>query len=101
GPCLEALGRAVRGDRVTFANPVRQFFGLRCVAYCADDIIKGIRFRLGSIGTRSGAVHSAMSPVESVQYIESVCESYRRSLGVQRFCGRIAEVGPGDSSGVG
>jgi SAM-dependent methyltransferase len=79
---------------------VRQFFGLRCAAYCADDIIKGIRFRLGNIGTRSGTAHATMTPAESVQYIESVCESYRRSFGVLQFRGRIAEVGPGDSSGV-
>jgi SAM-dependent methyltransferase len=86
---------------VRLLNPVRQFFGLRCAAYWADDRIKGLRFRLGDIATRSGTIHSTMNPDESVQYIEGVCEAYRRALGVSQFRGRIAEVGPGDSSGVG
>jgi SAM-dependent methyltransferase len=86
---------------MNFMNPVRRFFWLRCIAYCADDIIKGLRFRLGNIGTRSGAVHSTMSPTESVGYIENVFGSYKRAFNVSRFKGRIAEVGPGDNCGIG
>src|SRR6202171_2996705 len=51
--------------------------------------------------TRSGARHAEGSIDESVDYIASVFNMYKAAAGVEKFHGRIAEIGPGDSCGVG
>jgi methyltransferase family protein len=51
--------------------------------------------------TRSGARHAEANVGESVDYIASVFNMYKSAAGVEKFHGRIAEIGPGDSCGVG
>lgn len=50
--------------------------------------------------TMSGS-HPQLSVEEAVEYIRSVFDTYKAVAKVHRFHGSIAEVGPGDSSGVG
>jgi hypothetical protein len=50
--------------------------------------------------TRSGARHAEGSIDESANYIASVFNMYKAAAGVEKFHGRIAEIGPGDSCGV-
>ncbi len=51
--------------------------------------------------TRSGARHAGSSIDESVDYVASVFNMYKAAAGVRKFHGRIAEIGPGDSCGIG
>jgi SAM-dependent methyltransferase len=49
----------------------------------------------------SGAAHAERSVEVAVGYITSVFEMYKTVSGVEHFHGRVAEIGPGDSCGVG
>jgi SAM-dependent methyltransferase len=49
----------------------------------------------------SGAAHAEQSVDEAVEGISSLFEIYKATAGVKRFHGRFAEVGPGDSCGIG
>jgi SAM-dependent methyltransferase len=51
--------------------------------------------------TRSGARHADGNVDASVEYITSVFNMYKSSAGVKQFSGKIAEIGPGDSCGIG
>jgi SAM-dependent methyltransferase len=51
--------------------------------------------------TSSGAAHADRSIEEAVTYILSVFDKYKSASGVEHFHGKIAEIGPGDSCGVG
>src|SRR5260370_20628606 len=51
--------------------------------------------------TRSGARHAERSIDESVDYIAAVFNMYKAAAGAEKFHGRIAEIGPGDSCGIG
>jgi SAM-dependent methyltransferase len=79
---------------------VKRYVPLACAAYIASDLLNRLRFSLGSFGTRSGAVHLDKDIEESIAYIERVFASYKMMAGVERFSGRVAEIGPGDNSGV-
>ncbi len=51
--------------------------------------------------TRSGARHADGNIDASVEYITSVFNMYKRAAAVERFYGKVAEIGPGDSCGIG
>src|SRR5215469_3770214 len=51
--------------------------------------------------TRSGARHAQWSVDEAIGHIKSVFSMYKSAAQVEKFHGRVAEVGPGDSCGVG
>ena len=51
--------------------------------------------------TRSGARHGHWSVEEAIAHIRSVFNMYKAAAQVDRFYGRVAEVGPGDSCGIG
>jgi SAM-dependent methyltransferase len=51
--------------------------------------------------TTSGAAHADRSTEDAVAYIVSVFNKYKSAAGIARFHGRVAEIGPGDSCGVG
>jgi SAM-dependent methyltransferase len=51
--------------------------------------------------TRSGARHAQWSVEEAIAHIQSVFSMYKTAAQVERFYGRVAEIGPGDSCGVG
>jgi SAM-dependent methyltransferase len=50
--------------------------------------------------TKSGTTHQAFSLQESMQYIKDVFSDYQKVSGKDRFIGKVAEIGPGDSNGV-
>lgn len=51
--------------------------------------------------TTSGAAHADRNEEEAVGYITSVFDKYRAASGLDRFHGKVAEIGPGDSCGIG
>jgi SAM-dependent methyltransferase len=74
--------------------------GLLVTAFVTDDFLQGIRLRGGVINTDSGATHMNLSEAESLSYIEKVFAEYKKYGGIDKFFGRIAEIGPGDNAGV-
>ncbi|HEV2524699.1 MAG TPA: methyltransferase domain-containing protein, partial [Gammaproteobacteria bacterium] len=56
---------------------------------------------VGYLATDSGTTHSDLSVEESLDYIENVFADYQRISHMAKFIGKIAELGPGDSAGVG
>ena len=56
---------------------------------------------VGYLATDSGTTHSDLSLEESLDYIENVFADYQRISNIPQFSGKIAELGPGDSAGVG
>ena len=79
---------------------IKRIIPLACAAYVLSDLATRCRHALGLVGTRSGAVHLDKDIEQSIAYIEQVFAAYRGFAGVERFRGRIAEVGPGDNCGV-
>jgi SAM-dependent methyltransferase len=63
-------------------------------------IIKRLKKKIGFITTNSGTAHSHMSIDQSIDYIKNVFNDYKSISGIEKFYGKIAEVGPGDSNGV-
>ncbi len=80
---------------------VRRSYWATCAAYVALNHLDAWRFRAGDIETGSGDAHAALDTDSSLAYLEEVFADYKRYGGVDRFSGRVAEVGPGDSCGVG
>jgi len=56
---------------------------------------------MGDISTDSGTGHSRKSLEESIRCIHEVFNDYKYYGGIDQFHGKIAEVGTGDSCGVG
>lgn len=55
----------------------------------------------GYLATDSGSTHHDLSLEASLNYIENVFADYQRISHKPIFTGKIAELGPGDSAGVG
>ncbi len=72
-----------------------------CGALVVRNYLDAARFSLGNIETGSGTAHQGLDPTASLGYIHEVFADYKRYAGVERFQGRVAEVGPGDNCGVG
>lgn len=72
---------------------------LTAILYILNNARLSVR-RLFHIITESGATHSNLSLLDSISYIENVFSDYQKISGISRFTGKIAEIGPGDSSGV-
>lgn len=49
----------------------------------------------------TGAAHSDLSEKESITYLEKALETYKIEGKIEKFSGTVAELGPGDSAGVG
>jgi SAM-dependent methyltransferase len=60
-----------------------------------------VSYSFGSIDTDSGRAHSNKSLEDSLRYIRDVFHDYKYYSGIDHFYGRVAEIGPGDSCGVG
>ena len=73
---------------------------ISCLYYLFDDWRTGRQIARGNIETESGARHSLLSTKESTSYIRKVYNDYLAYGRVQKFKGRIAEIGPGDNFGV-
>lgn len=80
---------------------LKRFPYAKISAYIVDDFIKGLKLSVGQISSGSGSVHlRTQSEVESVAYIESILKDYKKLGGIEKFSGKVAELGPGDSAGV-
>ncbi len=73
---------------------------IRAVQLVVDDLWWGIRLWIGRIDTDSGTTHERLTLDESMRYIEGVMSDYKRYGRLANFRGVVAEVGPGDNSGV-
>jgi SAM-dependent methyltransferase len=71
-----------------------------CLAYMADDWLWGQRIAGGRNETSSGMAHAGLALEESIAIIENTYRAYLRYAGVERFQGRVVEIGPGDNLGV-
>jgi SAM-dependent methyltransferase len=76
------------------------FWGI-CALLVRDNLRAWWKFRSGDIETYSGMAHAGKCTDSSLRYIEEVYADYKRYSGIDRFYGRVAEVGPGDNCGVG
>lgn len=56
---------------------------------------------VGYLQTDSGTTHTDLAIEKSCAYIEGVFSDYQRISKVSCFTGKVAELGPGDSAGVG
>lgn len=74
---------------------------LSIISYIVLDILTGFRYRHGNYSTKSGAAHADRDLEESLAYIREVFADYKQYSGLNTFYGSVAEVGPGDNSGVG
>jgi SAM-dependent methyltransferase len=74
---------------------------LSIITYIFLDILAGFRYRHGNYLTKSGAAHADRDLEESLAYIREVFGDYKQYSGLNTFYGSVAEVGPGDNSGVG
>lgn len=72
----------------------------RYLYWLVDDIRREWRYKSGNISASPGMRHADKTTKESVDYINQVFSDYKQYAGVERFSGRVAEVGPGDSIGV-
>jgi hypothetical protein len=85
---------------VSIRRLVKKTFVLCISYYLMDDLLCRLRLAEGNIDTDSGMAHRHGNLQNSIKYIEEVFADYRTYAGVEVFHGRVAEVGPGDSSGV-
>lgn len=83
-------------------NLIKKNFPLACIAYVLLDLKVYFFYNLFyRIETTSGTAHASLSIDESISYIENVFSIYKTYSGIPNFYGKIAEIGPGDSCGVG
>jgi SAM-dependent methyltransferase len=66
----------------------------------ATDRVRAFRHSLGLVDSNSGTTHFSLSLDESIAYVVEVFDDYKQSSGVEKFHGKVAEVGPGDNCGV-
>lgn len=79
---------------------LKKSYSLRCASYILTDVLAGKRAGTAFSSDEHGITHLGLSPEESIGYVENVFNDYKRYSGIERFHGRIAEVGPGDNCGV-
>lgn len=79
---------------------VKRSVALTCLYYLADDRRARWRLARGRLATRSGTRHATLSLDDSLDYIDRVYADYLAYGGIERFSGRVAEIGPGDNFGI-
>ena len=79
---------------------VKRSVALTCLYYLVDDWRARRRLSRGNLATRSGTRHATLSLDDSLDYIDRVYADYLAYGGVERFSGRVAEIGPGDNFGI-
>ncbi|MYE01258.1 MAG: class I SAM-dependent methyltransferase [Alphaproteobacteria bacterium] len=79
---------------------VKRSIALTCLYYLVDDRRARWRLARGRLATRSGTRHATLSLDDSLDYIDRVYADYLAYGGLQRFSGRVAEIGPGDNFGI-
>jgi SAM-dependent methyltransferase len=73
---------------------------LQCFARVAYNFLSRILYYLGKISTNSGATHTQLSTTDSLGYINTVFEDYKKYASIPHFQGYVCELGPGDNAGV-
>lgn len=71
-----------------------------CALFVLDNQLAKLRLASGNLNTNSGMAHDGLKLDESLAYIDWVYGDYRNEAGIDKFHGRIAEIGPGDNCGV-
>ena len=87
-------------DAVSVKELAKKSIAISCLYYLFDDWRTGRQIARGNIETESGTRHSSLSTDDSISYIRKVYNDYLAYGQVQKFQGRIAEIGPGDNFGV-
>jgi len=81
-------------------DQLKKHIALQCIVRAVYNFLNQIRLRVGKLTTDSGTTHSQLSISDSLTYINTVVEDYKKYAGIPHFHGYICELGPGDSSGV-
>lgn len=84
----------------TIKKIIKKSLYLSAMIYIIYNIRAHLKLLFKNHTTHSGTTHAVASIEKSVEYIESVFFDYQKVSGKKEFSGRIAELGPGDSSGV-
>ena len=87
-------------DAISVRELAKKSIAISCLYYLFDDWRTGRQIARGNIETESGTRHGLLSIKESTSYIRKVYNDYLAYGRVQKFTGRIAEIGPGDNFGV-
>lgn len=85
----------------TIKRLIENSYPVRCCYYCLSDWWAGKAYRAGRLTTESGSTHAALASEQSVTYINGVFGDYKKYSDIEKFSGRVAEIGPGDNCGVG
>jgi len=64
------------------------------------NLVWRVRLSTGRIESELGSAHATRTLEQSLDYIEEVFADYKRYGHIERFAGRVAEIGPGDNAGV-
>ena len=81
-------------------HKVRGSVILTIVWHLVNNLRHHIKIKIKDHSTASGSTHATLSVKDSIRYIEGVFSDYQQISGRKNFSGRIAEIGPGDCSGV-
>ena len=73
---------------------------LKTLFWMGNSAAVAARGRLSLPSSRNGSRHKAKSVAESLAYLERVFGDYKRYGRIERFAGRVVELGPGDSAGT-
>lgn len=73
---------------------------LQCIVRIIHNFLSHTRLFFGKITTDSGTTHDQLSLKDSLTYINTVFEDYKKYADISHFHGYVCELGPGDSSGV-
>ena len=99
---------SISGDAISvnrkgmgLSSVVRRSILASCAYYLVSDWQAGRRVRRGDINTRSGTRHVHGDLEASLRYVDGVFEDYKQYGRIERFRGRVCEIGPGDNFGVG
>jgi SAM-dependent methyltransferase len=79
---------------------LKKKYPLACGYYVLDDLCARLRYSVGNISTTSGTNLQRGGVAAALARIELIFADYKRFAGVERFHGKIAEIGPGDNCGV-
>lgn len=80
---------------------IKSNFGVASLCYVASDLYTRLAFAAGRIQSDGGTPHQGRAIDESLAYVGQVFADYKTYGGVEKFKGKIAEIGPGDNCGVG
>ncbi len=83
-----------------FLLSLRRTYLGNCALLLASNYATKVRSLTGMAASGHGSTHARLTKEQSLEYIERVFREYKEVAGIDRFGGRIAEVGPGDNCGV-